>query len=181
MEFNTRTILIIVVILFAIYFWHSSKEHFGQTGGTGNNTMLKNTTDLSSNNINIHPMIYEPDLALITSASDFIGLPDEVVPAWSDNPGGYGAVDVLDDAMMGNAGLSYDLCSKSCCSPQYPPPFALPVDDLTCKSGEKFVGTSYKCNNAWQDSGCVCLTEKQHKFLSSRGGNGYTNYDVIDN
>jgi len=35
----------------------------------------------------------------------------------------------------------------------------------------EFVPSPYSCNNAWQDSGCVCMTKNQKDFLASRGGN----------
>jgi len=80
------------------------------------------------------------------------------VPAWG------GAQDK-------SIGLGSNMCSKSCCSQTYPPPFVVPKDPLVCASGDKFVPTSYSCNNGWQDSGCLCMTEEQAMFLSKRGNN----------
>ena len=80
-------------------------------------------------------------------------------------------IDKLDDGVEGDAGLLYAPCSQSCCTPQYPLPFKLETDDFLCKNRNKFVPTSYKCNNAWQNSGCVCMTKEQSDFLGSRGGN----------
>lgn len=63
-------------------------------------------------------------------------------------------------------GLLHSKCSKSCCSPQYPVPHVKqePIP-------EGFVHSSYKCNNSWEDAGCLCMTTDQHELLSNRGGN----------
>jgi hypothetical protein len=193
MDFDRNKLITILVILLIIWFvsscYPSKPEHFYQSdnGQYLNNIVHQEghansnhvSTDISHRNHNIKPMLYEPELGLITSASDFIGLPDEVEPAWSDDPK-YGDNDALDDGAMGNAGLNYNLCSPSCCSPSYPTPFEVPCDDLICKNKHKFVPSSYKCSNSFQNSGCACVTEQQNAFLSSRGGNGINSYDVRD-
>ncbi len=69
----------------------------------------------------------------------------------------YGEIDILDDGMNGNAGLHYNLCSKSCCSLQYPPPYGVvKTDPQLCNSKTEFVASNYVCNNGWQDTGCLC-------------------------
>ena len=78
---------------------------------------------------------------------------------------------LLDDGGDGNLGLTYNMCSKSCCSSQWPTPFAVDADPLVCKNKDKFVPSSYMCNNSFQDSGCVCLTQPQYKNLYNRGNN----------
>jgi hypothetical protein len=90
---------------------------------------------------------------------------------WSANTNGYGEMDILDDGENGNAGLHFNMCSPSCCSPQYPTPFPLPVDPMICMSGQEFVPSSYSCRNESQNAGCVCMTQEQSEFLGSRGGN----------
>ena len=92
---------------------------------------------------------------------------DNLIPPWANNVNSYGEVDTIADDL----GINFDMCSKSCCSQQYPPPFGLPSDPALCESKEKLVPSSYSCNNGWQDSGCLCMTKKQAKFLGSRGGN----------
>lgn len=74
---------------------------------------------------------------------------------------------------IGEPGLSLSnaMCSKSCCSPQYPIPFSLPTDKMVCESNEKYVPSGITCNNGWQDTGCLCMTEKQAVFLATRGQN----------
>ena len=115
------------------------------------------------------PALYNRETGQIVSGSEFLGVPDEVAPAWGAS---YGDVDKLDDGGDGLYGLNYSLCSKSCCSPQYPTPFPMDKDVVMEKLKGSFVPNSYKCNNGWQDSGCVCMTGKQRDFLSERGGNG---------
>jgi hypothetical protein len=156
---NWEIILLIFIVVVYIFSNTCITENFG-------NTIKQNDT--------IKPLIYEPEIHLMTSASNMIGLPSEIIPAWTEYTTNNG--DLNTD--MGNAGLGFNLCSKSCCSPQYPPPFALPLDKLTCNSKDKFVGSSYTCNNSFQDSGCLCMTQEQSDFIASRGRNGFANYDV---
>jgi hypothetical protein len=114
------------------------------------------------------PALYNRETGQVVSGSDFLGVPDEVATAWGAS---YGTNDKLDDGNDGIYGLNYAMCSKSCCGPQYPPPFEVDKDVVVDKMKGDFVPNSYKCNNAWQDSGCVCMTKNQKDFLSSRGGN----------
>jgi len=175
MNLNMRKFLLIcvvaIVIIWFVYPQMTSSEGFAPKNDNMN---------YSQPNTIIKPMLYEPDLALVTSASEFVGMPDVVVPAWgvTSHNDKYGQSNILDDGDMGNAGLNYNMCSKSCCSPQYPPPFPLGKDDLVEKNKGKFVGSGYACNNAWQDSGCMCMTKKQSDFLASRGNNGWNNSDI---
>jgi len=120
---------------------------------------------------NFDPRNYTPELSSVTDESPFVGLPKELIPPWELNPRGYSEVDILDDGMNGNAGINFNICSKSCCSKQYPPPFGLPTDKMVCNSEEKYVPNNYMCNDGWNDTGCLCLTEKQSRFLNTRGGN----------
>lgn len=119
------------------------------------------------------PMLYDRNTGIVTAASEFVGLPDEIIPAWSDSDvvANYGKVDKLDDGYNGAMGLNYNMCSKSCCSPQYPPPFAVDKDVMVEKHKGEFVPNNYMCNNAWNDSGCVCMTQKQHDYIQGRGNN----------
>lgn len=78
---------------------------------------------------------------------------------------------MLDDGADGTLGLQNNMCSKSCCSPQYPTPFPMPFDPLVCASEQEFVPSNFSCNNADQNAGCMCITKEQSKFLGSRGGN----------
>lgn len=128
----------------------------------------KESFESSENNEVQVPALYNRETGQIVSGSEFLGVPDEVATAWGAS---YGTNEKLDDGNNGIYGLNYAMCSKSCCSTQYPPPFPLDKDVVIDKIKSEFVPSSYNCNNAWQDSGCVCMTKNQKDFLSSRGGN----------
>ena len=78
----------------------------------------------------------------------------------------------LDDGAEGRMSIHHNLCSKSCCSEQYPLPFKLPEDPYVMANKDKFVPSNYFCSNNAQDSGCLCLSKEQDDFLYDRGGNG---------
>jgi hypothetical protein len=78
----------------------------------------------------------------------------------------------LDDGAKGKMSIQHNMCSKSCCSNQYPLPFKLKYDPAICGSKNKFVPSNIMCNNAYQDSGCLCLEKSQAAHLYNRGGNG---------
>lgn len=66
--------------------------------------------------------------------------------------------------------LHNNRCSPSCCSPQWPVPFKLDNDLALCNDNNKYIPTKYYCTGQ-QGRGCVCVTEKQHDYLGSRGTN----------
>ena len=78
----------------------------------------------------------------------------------------------LDDGNGGNDSIQHNLCSKSCCSAQWPTPFKQKYDSYVCQNKDQFVPSQIMCNNSFQDSGCLCLTKKQSQNLYMRGGNG---------
>ncbi len=114
---------------------------------------------------------YQPNIVEGANESNFVSAPSEIMPPWAQNKNGYGETDILDDGMNGNAGLNFNMCSKSCCSAQYPPPFSMPMDPLVSNSKDTFVPSSYTCNNGWQDTGCLCMTKEQQLLLNKRGNN----------
>ena len=126
-------------------------------------TVPKENFESSANNEVKVPALYNRETGQVVSGSEFLGVPDQMSTAWG---GSFGTNENLDDGNDGVYGLNYAMCSKSCCSPQYPPPFPLDKDVVVDKMKGEFVPTSYKCNNAWQDSGCVCMTKNQKDFLS---------------
>lgn len=74
----------------------------------------------------------------------------------------------LDDGNNGNDTIINNVCSKSCCSPQYPTPFS----NAECgKDNDKYVKSNIFCNNPYQDSGCLCLNKEQAIKMSNRGQN----------
>jgi hypothetical protein len=169
---NTEQILVVLLLLAVLVlilnFCSPNKEHLENTEVEESNAPESLTTEVPEKvktNDNL------PTTRNLMSGSGFIP-PETVIPPWGDTlTAGYGIADDLDDGGGGSFGLHNNLCSKSCCSEQYPLSFNMPTDELVCANKEKYVPTNYKCNNAWQDSGCVCLTEKQGQFLSDRGGN----------
>lgn len=92
---------------------------------------------------------------------------DSMLPFTIIHPDSY----LLDDGSAGLTGLHTNLCSKACCSSQYPLPFDLKYDSAVCANKDNFVPNNIMCSNAWQDSGCLCLTKDQAKNLYNRGGN----------
>jgi hypothetical protein len=78
----------------------------------------------------------------------------------------------IDDGAGGEMSIQHNLCSKSCCSEQWPTPFKQKYDPYVCNNKSDFVPSQIMCNNSFQDSGCLCLSKKQNQFLYNRGGNG---------
>jgi len=78
----------------------------------------------------------------------------------------------LDDGAGGEMSIQHNLCSKSCCSEQYPTSFKQQYDPYVCGAKDQFVPSNIFCNNATQSAGCLCLSKKQAQFLYNRGGNG---------
>ena len=79
----------------------------------------------------------------------------------------------LDDGADGEMSIQHNLCSKSCCSAQWPTPFKQKYDPYVCGNEKsKFSPSNIFCSNSFQDSGCLCLTKKQAQFFYNRGGNG---------
>jgi len=84
----------------------------------------------------------------------------------------YGFVSKLDDGQLGNAGMNYNVCHKSCCSSTYPPPFKTDNDPFIMANKDKFVQNNFMCNDGVHDTGCSCMTKKQRDYLANRGNNG---------
>ena len=118
-----------------------------------------------------NPKEHQPELNNEIDRTPLVGLPSQMIPAWESDSLRYGDFDGLNDGADGNMGMGFNLCSKSCCSTQYPTPFGLPVDPLVCGSKQEFVPSTYTCNNGWQDGGCLCMTKEQALFLNTRGNN----------
>ena len=78
----------------------------------------------------------------------------------------------LDDGSGGKYSITSNLFSKSCCSAQWPLPFAMKYDPYVCNNKSEYVGSNIMGNNTFEDAGCACLTKDQAKFLYNRGGNG---------
>ena len=172
---TTKKIVVVVIILIVFYFVFKKSEHLDGTEKveiTNKPNNNQDATELKQPEPKHSPVLYDRKTGIVTAASEFVGLPDEILPAWgSESVANYGQIDRLDDGYNGAMGLNYNMCSQSCCSPQYPPPFALAEDKMVEKHKDKFVPNNYVFNNAWNDTGCVFMTKKQHEYIGSRGGN----------
>ena len=156
-----------------------NNETFDSVSSGLDKSNAANVDELAQPEINsTQPQHYEQELALATAASEFMGMPSVMLPAWGENGLSYGQADTLDNN-LGQIGFGSNMCSKSCCTPQYPPPFVQDQDPLVCNSKDKFVSSNYTCNNGWQNSGCLCLTEAQSDFLGSRGENNWSDTNEI--
>ena len=92
----------------------------------------------------------------------------------SHNYASYDPLNMNDDNLYSDkedSGLIHNMCSKACCSAQYPLPFKLKIDPMLAESKEEYYPSNYTCNNGWQDAGCVCMTVQQRESLDNRGGN----------
>ena len=172
--------MVAVIIIISIWMWKSKKavtEKLSNVSGTSasdtSNTVSQepsHATEGKQEDIQIKPSIYDAGSGTIMSGPEYV--PSQYMSPWYQTyTGDLKNHYLLDDGEGGNAGLQFNMCSKSCCSEQYPLPFKMPVDSAVCNSKSEFVPTNYTCNNAWQDSGCVCMTKHQADFLGSRGGN----------
>lgn len=61
--------------------------------------------------------------------------------------------------------------SPACCSPQYPLPFKIPVDEEILKNAKDYVPNPYMGNNNWMNAGCTCMKKVNANKLAFRGGN----------
>ena len=171
-----KIFVIVVLVVFLIWMICPSSEPF--SGG------LKPDIQIVSNEPQIYkqpevPMIqppsYDADTLAIQSGSTFIQQKDFYTP-WGTmvQMGDFATADgssALSPDSITDYTMNFNQCSPSCCSDQWPVPFKLPVDKMLCDSKDKFVPSSYYCNNGWQDSGCLCMTQKQSDFLQTRGVN----------
>jgi hypothetical protein len=174
---NTQFVLIVLIVLAVLYIFMHKPEKLENTKKsvqiTNTSSDKQDATQLKQDDIQTPVMLYDRKTGVVTAASEFVGLPDEIEPTTgSELVSNYGRIDRLDDGYNGGMGLNYNMCSKSCCSSQYPPPFALEKDVMVDKMKDKFVPNNYMCNNSWNNTGCVCMTAKQRDYIEGRGGNG---------
>ena len=171
---KTLIVLIVVVVVYLLYKNYAENlDDTTQVQITNAPNNSQDPTELKQEDIPTPVMLYDRRTGVVTAASEFVGLPSEIEPTTgSELISNYGRIDRLDDGYNGGMGLNYNMCSKSCCSQQYPPPFGLEKDVMVDKMKDKFVPNNYMCNNAWNNSGCVCMTAKQRDYIEGRGGNG---------
>ena len=164
---NNILLIIGIIIVIVVLTCSNSQEGYDKLKNKNKN---KNKSKCSYNPRKFYPIISDQSIG-----SNYIPLPEKVDYPWSQNTGNYGEADIIDDGSKGNLGLNWNMCSKSCCSVQYPPSFSVTPDDYVLMSDEDYVPSNYTCNNGWQDSGCLCLTKEQALHLNRRGGNAYQN------
>lgn len=147
-----------------------TKEKLDNVSGLATPPAPSHNTEGKQEEIPIKPTIYDAGSGTIMSGPEFV--PSQFMSPWYQAyTGNLKNHYLLDDGAGGNAGLQFNMCSKSCCSEQYPLPFKMSVDSAVCANKSEFVPNNYMCNNAWQDTGCVCMTKDQANFIGSRGGN----------
>ena len=78
---------------------------------------------------------------------------------------------MLQDGVAGKMRVENNICSKSCCSPQWPTPFKQEYNPSICQNRNNYVPSGMTCNNLYNDAGCLCLTKDQSLSLQNRGGN----------
>lgn len=165
----TTFLIVASIIVLSMYFAKRNKK----TTETLVNIISpepSHTMEGKQDDIITKPTILDAGSGSVMSGQEFV--PSQFMSPWyqaytGDLKNHY----LLDDGAGGSAGLQFNMCSKSCCSEQYPLPFKMPVETAVCENASEFVPNNYMCNNAWQDSGCVCMTKDQANFLGSRGGN----------
>jgi hypothetical protein len=54
----------------------------------------------------------------------------------------------LDDGASGEMSIQHNLCSRSCCSEQWPTPFKKKFDPYVCQNKDKFIPSNIMCNNS---------------------------------
>lgn len=170
--------LLVVIVVFYLLVGSKTNESFEPEEQL--NT-LPLQVDERTKEMLIKPPYVDTDLRTIMSGSGFIPQ-KEFIPPWGQQvenvvDAQYGIADGLDDGAGGSLGMHYNMCSPACCSEQWPTPFKLPYDKFICNNRDKFQPSPYVCNNAWQNSGCLCMTKPQARFLEDRG----TNADVPPN
>jgi hypothetical protein len=149
-------------------------ENFDGIEGLDNVSAANATKAKQASSSSYNPRLFQPAIAEQVADSNFIPLPTEAEYPWAKNTGNYGEADILDDGGLGNLGLNFNMFSKACCGiGVWPAPHSVTPDDFILMSGKEFVPSSYKGNNAWQDSGCACLTKEQALFMNRRGSNAY--------
>lgn len=157
---------IIILLAYATFFWLINPMLLNASEGFESQTEVSNMEQENQNIVTEQPVEVDNvgsfDSSYMQEMNIPIGISDSDIP---DN------LYFLDDGANGEMGLHNNLCSKSCCSDQYPTPFKLNPDKSVCENKGEFVPNNIMCNNAYQDSGCLCLTKKQAKFLGNRGGN----------
>jgi hypothetical protein len=173
---NTQILVVIVAVIILVWWVNqsSNNEAFNDNTILPNNPLVPQFTG---------PTHYDPQTGTMMTSPDFIpqnieSAWEHVEPAWSTSPSSehqksdfdkIGAFDSATD--LGKNTMAFNMCSKSCCSKQYPLPFKMPVNPEVAENIKDFVPSRFTCNNYWEDAGCLCITKDQSDNLAQRGGN----------
>lgn len=174
MDLMENPILLIILVVVVLYFVCSRSENM--QNATADKIARQYQYGLAPDANMYDPRAFQPAIAEQVYDDNFIELNKSAEKPWAHNVGPYGAVqgDFSDGALDPvDLGLNFNVCSRSCCSSSYPPPFAVTPDDFILRSGKEYVPSSYACNDGFNSSGCVCMTPKQSLFLAKRGNNAY--------
>ena len=170
---NKHTQIVLAIIVVVLLLWwinRPSNESFNQESKSQEQYVVPE---------HIEPSYYDSETGTMMTSPDFI--PQSFEPAWGsssdsqanfDSPNFKDKIGVMERATdLGDETLAFNYCSKSCCADQYPTPFNMPTNANVCKNKGDFVPSSYTCNNAWEDTGCLCMTKNQSEMLATRAGN----------
>jgi len=181
-------VILVIWCLWACFSGGRSSEYFGSDGVANMNYAVDNSNPIDYSQVDldiIQPPNYDAYSNLIEGGSLFIPQPvyydtqgQEVqlgkINGTSDTnviERKNGGIEYEQMQGIGDNGMNFNQCSPACCSDQWPVPFKIPVDKMTCGSQDEFVPTSYMCDNGWQNAGCLCMKKDQNDFLVSRGFN----------
>ncbi|ARF09863.1 hypothetical protein Indivirus_4_35 [Indivirus ILV1] len=162
-------VVVVIVVVVVVLLLRSRKSE----GFDGKSAVLEVATPATT----VAPVAPQDSKVGVTVGSLVDGPGSENGPSpvlsriYSDIPDSYY---FLDDGANGEMSVQNNLCSKSCCSAQWPTPFKQKSDPYVCdglKNG-KYVPSRMMCSNTFQDAGCLCLTKDQGQFLYNRGRNG---------
>jgi len=170
---NNRNLIIVVglVVLMALWFWYSPMTSMMPT-------MMNGQMEEAAEGFNGEEMPHDPNGEMAMEEA----VPDKNHPfvnpetgALLDGPGfEKGEVEgvsqevrenipsnyyFLDDGAGGEMSIQHNLCSKSCCSEQWPTPFKQKYDPYVCGSKDKFSSSGYFCSNSFQNSGLIARSE----------------------
>lgn len=167
MNDEIKILVIVLLGLTILYYLFPKLFNFSQDKQTSNETFGDVTAPLvSDTSTNNAPYTYDN----YGNQSNGVDQNQDLKKPMKFNNASYGDNYFLDVGAV-NLSLQEPLCSKSCCSPQWPLPFSLQTDKMVCDSKDDFIPSNITCNNGWQDTGCLCMSKEQAKFLSDRGGN----------
>jgi len=166
---NQMVILIICAIVLIWVFMPYLQQLWN--GRIYNKEMFNHPNEVSGKTTETEVPFVDPQAGTLISGPGFEkGVSGDVYqPANAKVPSNYY---FLDDGADGEMSIQHNLCSRSCCAEQWPTPFKQKYDPYVCGNKDKFVPSRIMCNNSFQDSGCLCLTKKQAKFIYNRGTNG---------